>query len=122
MREFTFRAWLNPEKKMYIGFDWDSCDYDGWVEFNDGQLMSRIDLRNNCEIMQFTGLKDKNGRDIFEGDIVRYEHSNPTGWQEYIRVVTWNEKAAAFEVPTAGIFTRNIEVIGNIYENPELVE
>jgi uncharacterized phage protein (TIGR01671 family) len=80
--------------------------------------------------MQFTGLKDKNGKEIYESDIVSY--TNPYSNKGYTHVVKYDPMWAAF-----GLFEKmedewckendwvkliSIEVIGNIYSNPELLK
>ena len=61
-------------------------------------------------LMQYTGLKDKNGKEIYEGDIVQF--------LIHRKLVEWSQEEARFTCPGAV----NGEVIGNIYENPELLE
>jgi hypothetical protein len=71
----------------------------------------------NFEFMQFTGLLDKNGKDIYEGDIL-LKYQPQTGLRMGISVVEWHNHSSRF----AGIsYTFDMEVIGNIYENKELL-
>ena len=93
-------------------------EFDGEVWHNiadDGQdsLISR-----DVELMQFTGLHDKNGVEIYEGDVLCWPHyentKNQTRW-----VVEGSSDSAGWSVWSP---RRSAEVIGNIYENPELLK
>lgn len=67
---------------------------------------------------QFTGLLDKEGIEIYEGDMLKYYHTEKK--QEYIGVVTWQNYSTGFGIYPS--FHKKREVIGNIYENPELLK
>jgi hypothetical protein len=112
MREIKFRAWDTDMGKM---------DYEVWISpggqgyyFCDGEPEP---LSNN--IMQFTGLHDNNGKEIYEGDILeRYSDMVPKGSNPFVRsVVEWEK----YRWEGIWGFMSGV-VIGNIYENPELLK
>ena len=92
-----------------------------------------MEFINASPLMQFTGLHDKNGKEIYEGDIVRlygwWNASGPAGFDSDIQPVIWDEEVCGFS-PYAiydcdcGVYhaPEETEVIGNIHENPELLE
>ena len=91
------------------------------VNCKSGYQFVRVDKKT---LGQYTGLKDKNGTKIFEGDVAKCKVDI-----DLIVLVEWSEIMSAFVIrePSKSIrycdlcFARNIEVIGNIYDNPELV-
>jgi hypothetical protein len=74
-------------------------------------------------VTQFTGLKDKNGKEIYEGDILSLWYSRDTTGKDIVRfnhVVAWEDTNgfSGWNIP----FLESAEIIGNVFENPELAE
>ena len=127
-----YRAWDKIHKTMYEVDDVMSIDF-GKSEISVKTLFferTNYYKFDDIVLMQSTGLRDKNGKEIFEGDILRV--TNLSSWLE---VVSFNEDKATFvsketkrkveETPLYDLFNTDIfevEIIGNIYENPELLE
>lgn len=128
MRLIKFRAWdgsimWDEVKVVTNGFYYPNNSITGHSD--DTAKFSEWN-ENQATIMQFTGLHDKNGEEIYEGDIVQYK-SNEVGTLNTINEkmeIFWNEKEAKFDTSsrTLGIDQYGLEVIGNIYENPELLK
>lgn len=128
MREIKFRAWDNVNKRMgYFrpGFSWQD-EYDIWclMDADDDRSKSITDVpcNDNINLMQYTGLFDKNREEICEGDIVKC-HDHPTGLDDVTSYVEF--KYGSFIIAYNGRVlsdygTAWTEVIGNIYQNPEL--
>lgn len=138
-----FRAWDNEMEMMvyqgddeiYICFDGEKCkllDYYGTHWETDEYGMDEIEQPwevENIEIMQWTGLKDSNGVEIYEGDILIETKSKDTfevkyGWFEDVSVSTFLQMGVYLYdgYETRPFYRLNYKVIGNIYENPELLE
>ncbi|CAG5295166.1 phage protein [Streptococcus pneumoniae] len=156
-----YRAWIKTEKRMFFSDDILAIDYENkeivtqQVYFESGLAVERdiycYDF-DDIELMQSTGLKDKNGKEIFEGDILKFNDE----WNEYchegyvdgsvegVNYVEVVKGEACFEFgktryPESSLFIYmedehlsfaelvkdkdfGFEIIGNVYENPELLE
>ena len=113
MKIIKFRAWNGVERRMII--------YNLNIMNDCGSLSANFEDENFTELMQYTGLKDKNGKEIYEGDII-YQGDIVMGkiiFQEggfKIDVNSKNQMPSQINQDRASHW----EVIGNIYENPEL--
>lgn len=122
MREIKFRAWLKEHKSMIdvmeIDIDNQTIFY-YWFGDHDG----RFENFNKIDLMQYTGLEDKNNKEIYEGDIIKFLNS--------IFEVIWCNEKASFMLKNKEykeflnfIYENNngMEIVGNIYQNLELYE
>ena len=123
-----FRAWTEEGKAMY--YDVYPFRDDALLLNYDGFAFDEVPA-SDFILMQSTGLKDKNDSEIFEGDVVKYKSDCYT----YTEEVAYNKNFAGFGVRDANtdiIFTflqladvvdlSSLEVVGNIYNNPGLLE
>ena len=136
MREIKFRAW-DKEKKRWFYFDKrdDKDYYLEWSKYGWRLIYytREMDVKYiyDFDKVQYTGLKDKNGKEIYEGDIIKWD-------EDWIYVVEWSRDSRSFisgftveeikgrddMIPDHRMYRieESAEVIGNIYENPELIE
>lgn len=125
MREIKYRAWVNELKLMCIVERLDIAAGRiclKHVEFAKIFLSERVGApTNDVKLMQYTGLKDKNGQEIYEGDILL---TKDLKGEKYQTCVTYeNGMFLSGEEPLYDdVFLFEAEVVGNIYENPELLE
>jgi uncharacterized phage protein (TIGR01671 family) len=160
MCEIKFRAWDEQNKIMHYNFQFIKSGNEGndWIVFTSDK--TEIDptkavlnpyFRQQLKIMQFTGLKDKNGKEIYEGDIIKTQnfktrpYSNKGKEKSFIGQVVWrigsgnfgsnaikkyySAKWAVDLIEDIGDyrycdwgFLFDCEVVGNIYETPNLLE
>ena len=128
MREILFRGKRVDNNEWVYGFLSKSRDSNHFLslcidhEENGVMLSSIVEPKT---IGQYTGLTDKNGVKIFEGDIVQIVNTG-----DEICLIEWDDDDAAFEVANndvtqsflVNLWGRDVEVIGNIHDNPELAE
>ena len=132
MRETKFRAWLKEEEKMVNVETMDFTDKTIRClkknEFINAYLLRRVSF-DDIELMQYTGLNDKNGTEIYERDIVLVKPGGTSTW--YKTVVKFKEGAFIASlidgedyiyIFNRGFDSNDFEIIGNIYENKKLLE
>lgn len=124
MREIKFRIWCMTKKEWEKDLWWLGCEGNLYTPYRN-QLKT---LRKEHHILeQYTGLKDKNGVEIYEGDVIKYYQ--PYAKRTDTHIVKWDEIQACFGMfekdnkwckESDWIKIQEIEIIGNIHENPEL--
>ena len=137
MKDIKFRAWDKSDKVMAnvleVRFDNEELIKVGYT-FDGSDDIEKACLRypSQVELMQYTGLKDKNGKEVFEGDIVQgFERTGEYSGEGfyYKAIIQWSEERCGWEALTIGdeeSYPANDfdfdEIIGNIYENGDLLK
>lgn len=124
MREIKFRAWNKKLRIMVYENEDNTADYWDGVDISLVEMVNTQLQDDGYEWLQFTGLRDKNGKEIYEGDVA--EFVNAKNSDDYSRgEIFFNNGCFWFDRldadPLYSLKVNKMEVIGNIYENPELL-
>ena len=126
MKEFKMKAWLKKEKKMVaiIGIDF-NYEYIRYTEddnlFNENYKTAEF---KNIELLQFTGLKDNGGQELYEADVIKFND----GIDDIYGLISYDDEDGTYCVSYENItehlsdLEEDFEIVGNIFENPDLHE
>lgn len=126
MREILFRGKGNPDYN-----EGDGSWFEGYLTYNDGnyQIVDKNFFKNHIVIKetigQYTGLNDKNGKKIYEGDIIDFEDRKDCNYG----VIKYSAEFTEFYFEHDGCYDSlgfcyhnyDLEIVGNIYDNPDLI-
>ena len=126
-REIKFRAWLKEKKMMaeYISHFKHSPNcgiFEITIPFDESGLQTfrKLHSINQFDLMQYTGLKDNNGKEIYEGDINSNDNNERSEVVFYAGGFYLKKNKTEYQhIGKNAPF--NLNVIGNIYENPDLI-
>ena len=121
MRDIKFRVWDNERNAMFNSKSVDIDFFEGKIEITSDTIRYDevyTDEIKDFELMQYVGCKDKNNKEIYEGDIVKTKEH--IGQIIYSKGMFFIDVKEDFYLPIYNV-SEFMEVIGNIYENPELL-
>jgi uncharacterized phage protein (TIGR01671 family) len=121
MREIKFKC-INKCDNTFLDV-WSISVNGDWVQFADQGYLFNDDEVNEFELLQYTGLKDIDGEEIFEGDIVKHFSGLPFLVVWYNQYCGWGLKNKNFTCSLLDYEpSKHYKILGNIYQNPELLE
>ena len=126
MKELKIKAWLKKEKKMVsiIGIDF-NYEYIRYTEddnlFNSDYKVAEF---KDIELLQFTGLKDNGGQELYEADVIKFND----GVDDIYGLISYDDEDGTYRVSYENITEHlseregDFEIVGNIFKNPDLHE
>ena len=121
MREIKFRAWNPKLKQMKPVFSLIDIHHVACRYVVDKYTLEEWEELDDVVLMQYTGLKDKNGKEIYEGDICRLDNRDCDDGE-----IMWTTNEYRFcndyMQESLTVYANRLEIIGNIYENPDLIK
>lgn len=126
MKEFKMKAWLKKENKMVsiIGID---LNYQ-YIRYSDDGNLFKDDYKiaefKDIELLQFTGAKDKAGQEVYEADVIKFND----GIDDIYGLISYDDEDAVYCVSYENVtehllnMAGDFEIVGNIFENPNLHE
>ena len=126
MKELKIKAWLKKEKKMVaiIGIDF---NYE-YIRYTEDDNLFNSDYKTaefkDIELLQFSGVKDKAGQELYEADVIKFND----GIDDIYGLISYDDEDGAYRVSYENITEHlsdregDFEIVGNIFENPQLHE
>lgn len=126
MKEFKMKAWLKKENKMVsiIGID---LNYQ-YIRYSDDGNLFKDDYKiaefKDIELLQFTGAKSKAGQEVYEADVIKFND----GIDDIYGLISYDDEDAVYCVSYENVIEHlsnmagDFEIVGNIFENPNLHE
>ena len=126
MKEFKMKAWLKKEKKMVaiIGIDF---NYE-YIRYTEDDNLFNSDYKTaefkDIELLQFSGVKDNGGQELYEADVIKFND----GIDDIYGLISYDDEDGTYRVFYENITEHlsdregDFEIVGNIFENPDLHE
>ena len=125
MADIKFRAWdkLTEPMRYVLCIDW----LNDLVDLNGGIIERKYNNSEEDEVilMQYTGLKDNIGKEIYEGDIISFGDNKAVVFYEHAKFKAkyrYYNNCYCYDALSDVLYFKKVEVIGNIYENKELID